>query len=335
MRITRELLLKLATQTVEERVRSSRDVMTVYLIGSLLGDQPLLGGCTDIDLVFVHTSAPLKEHEIVPISPEVHLDIAHHSQSLYNHPRHLREHPWLGAAIYANPLLLHDTQHWFEFTQSSVGAQFYRPDYVMVRARQQAEEARRLWADMQSGAASPNSNAVHTYLRSVGAAANAVSILSGEPLTERRFLMLFPERAEAIHRPGLAAGLLDLLGGETTEPELLRSWLPHWEAALQAVGQAADFPTRLDPARLAYYQRGIAALLENDPPLNALWPLLTTWSLAMDWLPPESPHHAAWEEARAALHLEAASFSERLSSLDAYLDNVEETLDAWAQENGA
>ena len=54
MRITRETLLKIAKDTVTQQVRSRHDLVSVFLIGSLLTDDPLLGGTTDIDLIFIH-----------------------------------------------------------------------------------------------------------------------------------------------------------------------------------------------------------------------------------------------------------------------------------------
>ncbi len=55
MRITPEILQKLARDTVAQRTRSDRDVVAVYLQGSLLRDDPLLGGTADIDLFFIHS----------------------------------------------------------------------------------------------------------------------------------------------------------------------------------------------------------------------------------------------------------------------------------------
>ncbi len=80
--------------------RRSAILACIYLTGSLLSGSPLLGGTTDIDLVFVHTSTPaFPREEVVRLSDEVHLDIAHFSQTIFHQPRHLRVDPWVGAHL--------------------------------------------------------------------------------------------------------------------------------------------------------------------------------------------------------------------------------------------
>jgi hypothetical protein len=44
MRITTETLLKIARDTVAQRTRSDRSLLAIYLTGSLLESEPLLGG---------------------------------------------------------------------------------------------------------------------------------------------------------------------------------------------------------------------------------------------------------------------------------------------------
>ncbi|MDZ4158456.1 MAG: hypothetical protein U1B80_01585, partial [Anaerolineaceae bacterium] len=133
MRITRELLLKLARTTAANRLLANRSVLCVYLTGSLLDDEPLLGGTADIDLIFIHDSQPPAAREVERISNEVHLDIAHLSQENFQHTRRLRTDPWFGSFLCASPIVLHDTHHWFDFIQASVCSQFHDPEYVVRR----------------------------------------------------------------------------------------------------------------------------------------------------------------------------------------------------------
>jgi len=77
MRITKALLHKLANDTIKQRKRSEPDLHAAYLMGSLLGDDPLLGGSTDIDLVLVHRYLAPVERETTALTPEVSLDILH------------------------------------------------------------------------------------------------------------------------------------------------------------------------------------------------------------------------------------------------------------------
>jgi hypothetical protein len=333
MRITREMLLKLAQDTVTQRVRSDRSVMGVYLHGSSLESEPLLGGTTDIDLFFVHDGEIGMKREIVRITDDVHLDISHYSRTEFRQTRELRLHPWLGPILY-NCKIIHDPQHFIDFVQATVRGQFDRPDYVLGRARPQAEQARHIWLSFTLSPPTPGLQAIALYLRAVEHAADAIALLSGVPLTERRFLLKFPEKAKAVDRPGLYPGLLGLLGGPTVDAGILRSWLPGWRTAYEIAPKDAVSP-RLAPARFPYYLRAYEAIIEGDRPQAVLWPLLRTWVQLISVLPPGSPSQSAWSDAFTHLGLLGEAFSERLAALDAYLDMVEETLEIWARENGA
>lgn len=334
MRITRDTLLHLASDTVSQRVRVQRDIVSVYATGSLLYDEPLLGGVTDLDLVFIHDREPAVEREIIRFTDEVTLDIAHHNQERYRQPRHLRVDPWLGPAVAESTLLMHDTQHWFEFTQSSVRSMFSNPENVLHRARQLEDAARQNWFTLQaqtSGDGAP----LLLYIKTIGMAANTIASLSGAPLTDRRFLLNFPVRAEAIERPGLTAGLLGLLGGGEATAERMKAALPDWSAAYLAAGKQPRVSPRLNACRLPYYRKAMEAMLESESPETALWCLLRTWSAAVSYLPEDDPLQKPWLDFCVQLEMDKAHFPERLEALDAYLDNIEEALDEWAEENGA
>jgi len=333
MRITRETLLKAAKNFVDQRAHTDHDLVAVYVVGSLLTEEPLLGGTADIDLVFIQNRTPDVPREIVRLTAEVTLDIAYYDEADYRHPRHLRLDPWVGSSLCDTRIVLYDTQHWFEFTQSSVGSQFYIPENVLSRSLLQSEKARNLWESMQSSVGSHPLKLLN-YLKSVKSAANAVASLSGPPLTERRFLLKYPDRTAEIGRPGLAAGMMGLLGADLAEPERVQTWLSGWHASLQALEGEKDIPIRLNPYRFPYYERAVEAILASDHPQAVLWPLLRTWTLACSCLPSDSPHLVPWQEACEHLHLGSNHFEEKLSALDAYLDTIEETLEKWGEENG-
>ena len=333
MRVNRETLLKLAREMVGQQVRSRHDLVSVFLIGSLLYEDALLGGATDIDLVFIHDREPDVEREIIRLSPEITFDITHQSQTEYSQPRHLRLHPWIGPAIRDSHIVFHDTQHWFEFTQASVASQFYLPENVYGRARQGAERARQIWLDLQ--AAPKNMDTARSnYLKAIESASNAAASLAGSPLTERRFLLGFPERAQAINQPGLTHAILSLIGADQVDPGEVKSWLPAWQAAYQSVGGHDACPIRLKPERQLYYEHAIQAMLDGSPPVAAVWPLLTTWSDAMAYAPAVADLQTTWAGVCQALHLGAEDFTHKLEALDAYLDTVDEILENWAKTNG-
>jgi hypothetical protein len=333
MRITREALLKLAQDTASQRARADLGILAVYLHGSLLDDEPLLGGTADIDLFFVHNDEPAFEREIVRISDEVHLDITHYARKLYRQTRELRLHPWLGPTL-CGCKILYDPQHFMDFTQASVRGQFYRPDQVLGRVMPQVENARQIWLSLTSPRGGPNSETVSLYLRAVGLIANAIAGLSGKPLTERRLLIGFPKRAEAVGHPGLYPGLLGLLGSPMVDAPSMRAWLPGWRMAVDAL-PGDKIPPRLSPPRRPYYFRAFDVMLDSDQPLGVLWPLLRTWTEAVSLLPEDSPAHEPWKDAVTRLGLLGEAFPSREAALDAYLDQVEELLEVWARENGA
>jgi hypothetical protein len=332
MRINLELLQKIARDTVSQRIHTERDLLAVYLNGTLLSGDPLLGGAADIDLFFVHNNSFEQEREIVPVTEDVHLDISHHPRSLYTQPRHLRSHPWLGPVVYGCKIL-YDPQHFMDFTQASVRGQFNQPDNIMARARSQAEHARQIWLSLHNTAHPEGIGPVNDYLRAVVHAANAVAVLSGPALAERRFLLEFPKRAESAGHPGLFPGLMGLLGGPTVDAAVLSAWLPAWQSAYLSIPDK-NRPAGLHLARLNYYHLAFQALLSGAQPLAVLWPLLLTWTEAVTLLPPDSPGCPPWQEATTHLGLLGPGFTQKIPALDAFLDTIEETLEAWAQKNG-
>lgn len=333
MRITRESLHSIARETAEKYARRNRDLVCIYLTGSLLGDTPLLGGTTDIDLILVHASSPPYTREIIRLSDEIHLDLAHYPQTVFQQPRHLRRDPWIGANLCLNSQLLYDTQHWFEFTQASAGAQFDLPENVIGRARKLETEARQGWFDLQTQPGSTPAEKMHLYLASLENAANSISAITGIPLTERRFIPAFPARAAAIGRPGLASGLVDLFTREGFSADELSAWFEPWKACLKAASQAENVSPRMLPARLSYYERAAAALNEEDP-AAAWWLVLRTWTNALLVLEKSSGHEEVWTQACLQVELGEAHFDQRLAQVDSYLDAVEDTLDNWSQKYG-
>lgn len=331
MRVNRGTLLKIANDTVSQRTRQDLNIISAYLCGSLLGDDYLLGGTADIDLAFIHIDSVPEEREIVRLTDEIHLDIAHYPQRDFLQTRELRVHPWLGPTIFGCDIL-YDPQHFMDFTQASVRGQFNRSDYVLERAQVESEHARQIWmAFYKDTPAEPGPREVVTYLHAVGQAVNAVASLNGPPLTERRLLLSFQERADMVGRPGLQPGLLGLLGAQNVDAEVLKEWLNHWQFAYEAIPTEKIQP-RLHPDRKVYYRSAFEALLEGDQPHAVLWPLTRTWSQAALLLAPGDSALATWRKAFTQLGFLETGFAERVEALDAYLDVVEEALDDWRKK---
>jgi hypothetical protein len=329
MRITRETLIRIAKETAQKRALSDRGLVAAYLTGSLLGEEPFLGSTTDIDIIFVHAGEPQVRREILAVTADVHLDLIHNSRSEYDKPKELRVHPWLGPDLY-DPMPLYVTQHFFEFVQAGVRDKFHEPVNVLARARRNAEHARQIWSGLQI-APPAGPELLLDYLRAVNHAANAVAILGGTPLAERRFLLQFPSRAEAAGRPGMAAGLLGLLGGGRLDAAVLNGLLPEWEKAFQDAAGRPRVDARIATARLGYYRQAFELLLAGDSPQAILWPLLLTWTLSAAVLPPT--HQSRWLAACEQAGLAGAALQERVDALDAFIDTVEEILDNFATGN--
>jgi hypothetical protein len=333
MRINREVLLKIAVDTVAQRARTERGILGAYLAGSLLGDDFLLGGTADIDLTFVHLDTPPVEREVLRLTDEVHLDIAHYGQRDLSQSRSLRLHPWLGPTLFECKVL-YDPQHFMDFTQAGVRGQFNRSDNVQGRARAQVEHARQIWLGFVSQSpAQPGPRDLAGYLRAIDHAANAVASLSGPPLTERRLLLNFPRRAEAVGHHGLYPALLGMLGAPHADTDTLKSWLPQWQQAMEALPEEVT-PPRLHACRINYYRRAFEAMVGGEKPAAMLWPLLRTWTLATGLLPAQSPLQNDWRAACQHLGLLGDGFAERMQALDAFLDLVEDTLEQWSHEFG-
>jgi hypothetical protein len=332
MRITSELLMRIARDTVGQRTRADRDVLAVYLHGSLLMPEPLLGGATDIDLFFIHDNGSQAPREILRMTDDVHLDIAHHSRAQYRHARDLRLDPWIGSAINGGKIL-YDPHHFMDFTQASVRGHFNDPENVLTRAQKQARRARSIWLNFQMEPAKAGLHSAQLYLEAVEQAGNALASLSGSPLPVRRLTLEFAERAQALGRPGLYPGLLGLLGAADLQVDHLRNWLPEWQTAITTLPRHIA-SARLHPHRLHYYHTAIEEALSGDQPYACLWPLLSTWSEATGMLEQDDLTLTAWYKVMQQIGLVGGKFSERLDALDAYLDLMEETIEDWARTHG-
>lgn len=334
MRITRELLVKTARDTVAIKLRKEKDIVAAYMVGSALGDHPLLGGMTDIDIIFIHSDEPKVEREVQRVFDEVHLDIVHHPQHYYLQPRELRTEPWLGHAVYNHPLLLHDVRHWFEFTQASVGAQFYRPDLVIQRARRLFTNARDIWTVLKESRKS-HSERIRFYLAAVGSAGNAIAVLTGNPLPNRRFGLELPQRCAAAGDSNLANGLFALLSRENLTREELSNMLPEWDTAFNAAGGQEKFSMDVHPLRRDYYYKAFEQMISDAPVESVYFPLLRTWNKAICSFLASSPEYDRWIQAMSRFHLGREDFNQRLNELDKYLDSLENLLDTWAISHGA
>ena len=334
MHITRELLVKFAREYVAKKTRPSNDIVAVYLTGSVLTEDPLIGGSTDIDLVVVHKENPLFEREVQRISYEISLDVQHHHQSFYTFHRRLRLNPWLGFALCDHSSILYDTDHWMEFIQAGVSANFKSPEIVYARGQAAAEKARQLWFELEDPQELPFGLWTDLYYKAVGSAANAIAILNGPALTTRRMLLEFPARAEALGKLELTGELLQLISRAPINAEILNTWRPARENALTAASKLPDCPPNLLPARKAYFVNSCAAMVESGTAHAALWPMVETWRQAAQLLAEDPAQQEAWQKFLEALEITQSGKNEQIERLDRFLENAEAALAGLKTEYG-
>jgi len=321
MRFTPDILRKHAQVLVDKETKKNRSIIAAYLQGSLLYGSPLLGGAGDIDLVFIHNSPPVKENEIIKLTPEIHFDIKHHDQIIYSKPREVRIDPWLGSSIRdAKPL--YDSRHFLDYTQAGVRSNFILPENIQARSKPLIEKSRQFWMERQISEPAKILIEFPAFLNALHDAVNAVALLSGPPLPTRRLGMDFPERAAAVGAPGLAIAFNHLLGAVAISQDQLQSWLTDWDQTISALSETSSPPPLLVEKRL-YYQAAMESILLNKKPHDLLWPLITTWTEAVSLLPEDSSSQLAWIKAITTLGFAGKDYQTRLAALDGYLDICE------------
>ncbi len=328
MRITHDALMKLARETVEKRFAHDINVTAVFLVGSLRPEHGAVESPADVDLLVLHNGELPRDREIVKLSNDYHLDITYENVSLYAQPRELRGDGWRGWAMW-DPRLLFQRGRFFEYTQSVVRAQFEDPANIIKRARFFSVPAREAWFGMQMDIESANPLKLFNAIFN---AANSLVALTGAPISERRLLAEFPERAKSIEQDDMIHTLFASVSSNATA-QIITQWLPAWELAFKATAQSPG-DLRLHPARFSYYKSAIEAQLSSDMPSAAVWPMLYTWALAAENGSFNEQQQNDWAGVCAALGLSTQALPERLQSLDAFLDRLEEILEQVSVDNG-
>lgn len=333
MRITREFLFKSARTHAAQKAYSDQSIICIYLVGSVLREEPLLNGTTDIDLICVHEGEPQKEREVIRLNDEIHLDLAHYPMKLFKQPRSLRRNAWIGGHMIEDPKLLYESKHWFEFTQASVASKFYSPETILERLRPMEEGARAAWMEM-SQVNEIDLPVLSKYVKNVETIGNVLACFSGPPLTTRRFWMDYPDRLQKIQAPAWANYLSNLFmtaaepGGSNWE-----TWTSNWLETLNTVSRQQDATDPFKPCRLNYYLAAVD-VMKQSLSRGALWILLRTWLQAGAQLRSNSCLYKPLGEFLAALGFTPSEFEKKLGAMDQMLDGLEEFIDQYARQNG-
>jgi hypothetical protein len=331
--IERETLLKIARDTATQRMQVRRSLVSAYLTGSVAAGEPLLGDATDIDLVLIDADPPAATREVLRLTDQVALDITYRVRADYAHPKELRIHPWRGPEM-CEPVFLHDPTHFFELAQSSARGQFHRPDHVAARAHTFIAWARdALHLGPLPGMEPSAPVTLAALCQSLLYSANAVISLTGFPGAGRRLMMKLEAAAQRLERPDIYEAFAALFGG-AWPPAEAQVVLADWAGAYRA-GQTVD-DDLVHPARRTIYERGFQAQIEADRAVEGLWLLLYTWQALARQLPGDSPHADRWVAFLERLNMASpAEFSNKVAQARAYLDLAAETVEAWAERNGA
>ncbi len=333
MRITKDLLLSTAKDTVKRETFGNNDIVCAYLTGSVAREDPLIGGTTDIDLIYIHSLEAPHKREIVPIMEDFHLDIAHFSQSFFSQPRKLRSDAWVGSFLCHYPIVLHDTNHWFDYVRAGIFANFFQPINIIQRVKPFIETARQSWIALLNQQNSVTQSFVHPYLNIIKNAANAIACITSVPLTDRRLLIDFPQASQRINMPGLVGGLVDLIVPTDPIEPAWDLWMENWNTAFSSLQQIENTPLSYSGCRRSYYEKAIQGLKDENNQA-ALWLLLWTWSLMASHLPKSNSSQKGFEDFLTQLMLDTDHFSERLNGLDQFLDAVEESIEGWQAGSG-
>lgn len=326
MRITRESLLHLAREHAAKLSAKDRGLVCVYLTGSLLKEDPFIGGVTDIDLVCVHDRAITTPREIVRVNADVHFDIAHYTLESFAPARKLRLDPWIGGALESTALSLQDATHWFDLTRSTAVSQFWQPANVTGRSQKFLGTARQNWQALVDGTIPQGIKRTLAWLDAIRSTANAVAVLNGMPLPLRRLFIDLPARASAAGMSELTGDLVSLFTSEEVTDEHWEPWLAGLSTAFDSLAAQPVIPASVHPNRRNYIEKAIRGLKE-DRPAAAVWILLDGWTMAAAALPKSDPAYKEWQSLIHTLRLESKHFSERLEALDVALDQVEEAVD--------
>lgn len=330
MKIERQLLIELA-QHEAERLGEESDVISGYLIGSVAKGDPQLGGSADIDLVLIHDQPPESEREVVRLSYQVHLDIAHHAREQYSKPSDLRTHPWFGPSL-CEPVFLYDPDHFFEWAQAGARGQYYRPDHMLQRSLAFQRKAQ------QAASLLPVTGRwIQIYLKAVMNSANAVASLTGFPVAGRRVGLELAASSQALEFPDLWGRFLSLLGADRLQswsmPELLAVWAKTFDSGIRASKNAMISAPRRD-----YYLNAFQHLAEQDQGKAVLWPLLQTWeaaNYARDGGAAEESLMQVWNALLETLHLSPDWHASRIEELARFLAANQSWIDNWGERHGA
>ncbi|MBM4422965.1 MAG: hypothetical protein FJ030_06170 [Chloroflexi bacterium] len=333
--IEQATLLRLARDYANRKVKERPTMKAAVLIGSVARNEPPLGDAVDIDILLIDDAIPDPPLEIARLSDTVFVDAAFVRTADYADRKSLRAHHFTAPAL-NDALILHDPRHYFDILQASIRASYNKPESIHARARSALAEAQNLtnrlilWREDPTPDL-PSLDLVDDLRRSIGLAAHAIILLSGQPgdaIGARKLMVRF-EAAARQHQPELYPLFLAALGATDLQPSSIETMLADWLALYKSASQRSAPDPLTHPAKRGYYERGFRALIAEGHALNTLWLFEHTASAcarASAALPDE------WRNFLTATCKDSgAQFTERIRDAERLASLAESTLNEWAK----
>ena len=158
--------------------------------------------------------------------------------------------------------------------------------------------------------------------------------LEGFPAAGRRVVPQLESKLTGLDQSEIYGSFLRMLGAEGFEASAASEWVDLW-----AVNFASASEISLDPeltrVRRDYYLGGFRSMIEAGAAVEILWPMLSTWDLAIHELTLAGENLSHWPQILNTLGLSADHASEREREMENLLDQVEGTLETWGEKVGA
>lgn len=328
MKITRDILVDLSNELVEKRFKKDSKVEAIFLVGSVRPEEAILDQACDVDLLILHNGEIPRERELVKISNEYHFDLFFEETAHYNNPKELRTDGWRGWAMW-DPMLIHQNNRFFEYTQSVLRSQFDDPKNIIGRVKYFLQKARGRWNVFENY---PEKINPREYLKAVFDAGNAFACLNQHPFTKRRFLSEFYSLATTLEQDDLVPMLFSCISN-SKQPDLISGHMEEWEKSFVEATKAYSTYT-IHPNRLNYFKSSINSQLKSDFPLSAFWPFAFTWAYIGEEHAESKIIASNWKKISSEIGFDTPSLLKKNTLLDSYLERVEEIVEQVSEDYG-
>ena len=332
MKLTNDLLQKIALDFVKEKAANDYAVKAVGLFGSVLKEDAIVRNSADVDLM-IWESYGSQRREIVELTEDVHLDIEYFSVDDFQQTVELRSMPYKGYLVYGcKPL--HDPDHVLDFVQAGVRGNFFETENVMARVDTLLSGARDRWLKYQMTHNVSAELFAQFYFEMLHDVLQSVVLYEDQPLGVRRMLIEFPDYAKKAGDVSLFADVLGLLGVAGMDLTILRNWLNDWSEDYDAVQSLPTINPSIDAIKKNYYFKSMEDQLDSDVPLTAAWTMLFTWVEMATFAEQRGFDGLHWGEVAKTLGFVESEFGIKMKAMDAFLDKVEAIFVTWKSANG-